>query len=154
MDFYVILGVNRQASVIDVKRAYRRLARKFHPDINPGDQAAAARFRQNSEAYQTLSDPDRRRRYDLRGYQAEPSSDAAVGFEGFDFSASVHANQQSTFGDLFDDVLRPSGQQPRSGQRGADLHAALTIGLEDALHGVERTVTVTRQDRCATCSGS
>jgi molecular chaperone DnaJ len=154
MDFYVILGINRQASIVDVKRAYRRLARKFHPDINPGDQAAAARFRQISEAYQTLSDPDRRRRYDLLGYQAEPDSDAAIGFEGFDFSASVHANQQSTFGDLFADVLRPSGQQPRSGQRGADLHAALTIELQDALHGAERAVTVTRQDRCATCSGS
>jgi molecular chaperone DnaJ len=154
MDFYVILGINRQASIVDVKRAYRRLARKFHPDINPGDQVAAARFRQISEAYQTLSDPDRRRRYDLLGYQPEPASDAAVGFEGFDFSASVHANQQSTFGDLFAEVLRPSREQSRGVERGADLHAALTIDLEDALHGAERAVTVTRQDRCATCGGS
>jgi molecular chaperone DnaJ len=154
MDFYVILGVNRHASVIDVKRAYRRLARKFHPDINPGDQAAAARFRQISEAYQTLADPDRRRRYDLLGHQPDRAGEAAMGFEGFDFSAAVHANQQSTFGDLFADVLRPSRQQPRSGERGADLHAAVTIELEDALHGVERAVVVTRQDRCATCGGS
>ena len=154
MDFYVILGITRQASIVDVKRAYRRLARKFHPDINPGDQAAAARFRQISEAYQTLIDPDRRRRYDLLGHQPDAASDLAVGFEGFDFSASVHANQESTFGDLFADVLRPSRQQPRSGERGADLHASLPIGLEDALHGVERPVTITRQDRCATCSGS
>jgi molecular chaperone DnaJ len=154
MDFYVILGVNRHASVIDVKRAYRRLARKFHPDINPGDQAAAARFRQISEAYQTLSDPDRRRRYDMLGHQPDRDGEATLGFEGFDFSAAVHANQQSTFGDLFADVLRPSRQQPRSGERGADLHAAVTVELEDALHGAERAVVVTRQARCVTCSGS
>ena len=154
MDFYVILGINRQASVVDVKRAYRRLARKFHPDINPGDQIAAARFRQIAEAYETLSDPDRRRRYDLLGYQPQSAAEVEVGFEGFDFTASVHANQQSTFGDLFADVLRPSRPAARPADRGADLHAALSIRLEDVLHGVERPVTVTRQDRCATCGGS
>lgn len=153
MDFYVILGIDRSATVVDVKRAYRRLARKFHPDINPGDQIAAARFRQISEAYQTLSDPDRRRRYDLLGYQPEPS-EVAVGFEGFDFSAGVYANQQSTFGDLFADVLRPSRPPSNGVERGADLHASVTIAFEDVLHGTERPLTVTRQDRCATCGGA
>jgi len=154
MDFYVILGINRQASVLDVKRAYRRLARKFHPDINPGDQIAAARFRQIAEAYETLSDPDRRRRYDLLGHQPAARAEVDVGFEGFDFTASVHASQQSTFGDLFADVLRPSRPAARAADRGADLHATVSIGLEDVLHGVTRKVTVTRQDRCATCGGS
>jgi molecular chaperone DnaJ len=154
MDFYVILGLTRQATVVDVKRAYRRLARRFHPDINPGDQIAAARFRQIAEAYQTLSDPDLRRRYDLAGYHPEPASEVAVGFEGFDFSAGVYANQQSTFGDLFADVLRPPRPETRQTVRGTDLHATLTITFEDALGGAERSVTVTRQDRCATCGGS
>ncbi|MGE5864782.1 MAG: DnaJ C-terminal domain-containing protein, partial [Rhizobacter sp.] len=115
---------------------------------------AAARFRQIAEAYETLSDPDRRRRYDLLGHQPEPRPDVTVGFEGFDFSASVHANQQSTFGDLFADVLRPPRPPARSPERGADLHATLTVGFDDVLLGTERQITVTRQDRCATCGGS
>jgi molecular chaperone DnaJ len=154
MDFYLLLGIERTASVLDVKRAYRRLARKFHPDINPGDQVAATRFRQISEAYQTLSDPDRRRLYDQVGYRSEPQGDVAVGFEGFDFSASVHATEQSTFGDLFADVLRRNRTGPRQQERGADLHAAITIDFEDVLHGAEPSVMITRQDRCATCGGS
>ena len=104
MDFYVVLGVPRAATVIDVKRAYRKLARRFHPDINPGDHVAALRFKEITEAYETLSDPERRRRYDVLGYQPEPAS-ASTGFEGFDFSASVHTVQQGTFGDLFAEVF-------------------------------------------------
>ena len=68
MDFYIILGVERAANVNDIKRAYKRLARRFHPDINPGDRMAAAQFRQIAEAYETLIDPDRRRQYDTRGH--------------------------------------------------------------------------------------
>ena len=140
---------------MDVKRAYRRLARRFHPDINPGDQLAASQFRQIAEAYQTLSDPDRRRRYDLIGYEPEPRPQPAVDFEGFDFSPGVHANQQSTFGDLFAEILRGPGTAPRhAAERGADLHAALTISLADALRGTERPLIITRHDRCATCNGS
>jgi DnaJ-class molecular chaperone len=92
MDFYVVLGVPRTATVADVKRAYRRLARRFHPDVNPGDHVAAMRFKEITEAYETLSDPERRRRYDVLGYQPEPA-DPAAGFEGFDFSARVHTVQ-------------------------------------------------------------
>ena len=106
MDFYIILGLDRDATVADVKKAYRRLARRFHPDVNPGDQRSAVRFREIAEAYAILSDPDRRRRYDQVGYEPVAAEGAATGFEGFDFSAAVHANQQSTFGDLFADVFR------------------------------------------------
>ena len=105
MDFYAILGVTREATLEDVKRAYRRLARRFHPDINPGDELAAVRFREIALAYETLIDPDSRRQYDLVGHRAEPPAAPGVGFEGFDFTASVHANLQSTFGDLFADVF-------------------------------------------------
>ena len=115
MDFYVILGLERAATLGDVKRAYRRLARRFHPDINPGDRTAAAHFRQIAEAYETLSDPDRRRRYDTVGPAGPSVQAAAFGFEGFDFSASVNGASAPTFGDLFADVLQ---------QRRADTVAA------------------------------
>src|SRR5438093_10574866 len=100
MDLYVLLGLERGATLADVKRAYKRLARKFHPDINPGDRMAAAQFRQIAEAYETLSDPDRRRRYDLVGLTSSGES-VEYGFEGFDFSISVDGDSAPTFGDLF-----------------------------------------------------
>src|SRR5437667_1377627 len=106
MDFYILLGIERGAALGDIKRAYKRLARKYHPDINPGDRMAAAHFRQIAEAYETLSDPDRRRRYDTTGEIVAVGEASAVGFEGFDFSMRVSGTAASTFGDLFADVLR------------------------------------------------
>src|SRR5438132_11638892 len=100
MDFYIVLGLERGATLGDIKRAYKRLARRFHPDINPGDRMAAAQFRQIAEAYETLSDPDRRSRYDVAGQQLSPEP-TTYGFEGFDFSASVSGSSAPTFGDLF-----------------------------------------------------
>ena len=105
MDFYILLGLERAASLGDIKRAYKRLARKYHPDINPGDRLAEAQFRQIAEAYETLIDPDRRRRYDSTGSASAPVEPAPFGFEGFDFSVSVSGSSASTFGDLFADVL-------------------------------------------------
>ena len=152
MDFYVVLGVPRTATVMDMKRAYRKLARRFHPDINPGDEVAALRFKEITEAYETLSDPERRRRYDLLGYQPE-AADASTGFEGFDFSAGVHMVQEATFGDLFAEVFTRE-RQPARHARGADLHATLTLPFDEALRGAERRFTVTRQARCETCAGA
>src|SRR5688572_5517599 len=106
MDFYILLGLERGATLNDIKRAYKRLARRYHPDINPGDRTAAAQFRQIAEAYETLSDPDRRRRYDSGGVSASSRVDPTFGFEGFDFSVSVSGASAPTFGDLFADVLR------------------------------------------------
>src|SRR4051795_12308737 len=106
MDFYILLGLERGASLNDIKRAYKRLARRYHPDINPGDQTAAVQFRQIAEAYETLSDPDRRRRYDIAGTVAAAMEESSVGFEGFDFSISANGPSASTFGDLFADLLR------------------------------------------------
>src|SRR5215475_7945113 len=100
MDFYVLLGVERGATVSDIKRAYKRLARRFHPDINPGDRMAAAQFRRIAEAYATLSDPDRRRRYDATGLSNDNDGALTFGFEGFDFTVSVRGNDAPTFGDL------------------------------------------------------
>jgi molecular chaperone DnaJ len=155
MDFYVILGLERGATLADVKRAYKRLARRFHPDINPGDRMAAAQFRQISEAYETLIDPDRRRRYDATGASTQANGAPSFGFEGFDFTISVHGDEAPTFGDLFADVLhRREARRPTpDAERGVDLHQSMTLSFEDAMRGGQRGVTVTRQERCRTCRG-
>jgi molecular chaperone DnaJ len=154
MDLYVILGLPRGATLGDIKRAYKRLARRYHPDINPGDRLAAAQFRQIAEAYETLSDPDRRRRYDA-GQSVTPPEAATYGFEGFDFSVSVGGSAASTFGDLFADVLHQRDVRWQEGaERGADLHHTLTVQFEEAMRGGQRQVAVTRQEHCRTCRGA
>ena len=117
MDLYAVLGVGRGAGAAEIQRAYRRLSRRYHPGVNPGDREAAARFAQIAQAFETLSDPERRRAYDAgerpeAGTSQEP---VAFGFEGFDFSVNVSAEQQAaTFGELFADVLLPRAAQARS----------------------------------------
>src|SRR5438876_4894124 len=133
MDFYVILGLGRDATPGDIKRAYKRLARRFHPDINPGDRMAAAQFRQIAEAYETLSDPDRRRRYDAGGATVVTTGEGTFGFEGFDFTVSVSGASASTFGDLFAEVLHQrEGRRSDVAERGVDLHQTLTLTFEEA----------------------
>jgi molecular chaperone DnaJ len=154
MDLYIVLGVSHGASEADIKRAYRRLARRFHPDINPGDRMAAARFRQILEAYETLVDPERRSRYDAGGGGDEPREPRpASGFEGFDFS--VRGTDYSvTFGDLFADVLTDRGGRRRSPERGADLHQEVRLSFEEAFTGTTRPITVTRRETCRICGGT
>ncbi|MGH9146962.1 MAG: molecular chaperone DnaJ [Vicinamibacterales bacterium] len=153
MDLYTILGLTNAATLAEIKRAYRRLARRYHPDINPGDGHAVVRFRQITDAYETLSDPDRRRRYDLSGGRiVEEVTTTSYGFEGFDFSVSISGAQAPTFGDLFAEVF---GQAPASAQsRGADLHATVALSFEEALRGAERRIALTRHDVCRSCGGT
>lgn len=155
MDLYIVLGVDRSAGAGDIKRAYKRLARRLHPDINPGDREAAARFRQVLDAYETLMDPDRRRRYDS-GQLSGSAEDAAetFGFAGFDFSNRVHAERTTTFGELFEEVLQKRARPAEGAEHGADIHARTQLSFEEAWHGAQRTVTVTRQDTCRACAGS
>jgi molecular chaperone DnaJ len=153
MDLYAVLGLARGAGAADIRRAYRRLARQYHPGINPGDHEAAARFSQITLAFETLNDPERRRAYDLGerlgGGQAEPVS---FGFEGFDFSVNVTGEHEaSTFGELFADVLaRGPGEGPEDG---ADIHVTLSLSFEAAMAGGESRVTVNRSGRCRICGG-
>jgi molecular chaperone DnaJ len=156
MDFYIVLGLERGATLNDIKRAYRRLARKHHPDINPGDRLAAQKFRQIAEAYETLSDPDRRRRYDTTGARADDPGVRTYGFEGFDFNVTVHGADAPTFGDLFADVLnqRDARRDAFAPERGVDLHQTVTLEFDEALRGGQRAITVTRQEHCRTCRGA
>ena len=150
MDLYIVLGVPQGATESEIKRAYRRLARRYHPDINPGDQTAEERFRQILEAYETLIDPARRSRYDAGHHTAMPGRPAS-GFEGFDFSTRG-ADYSATFGDLFAEVLTERGRPPA--QRGADLHVEMQVTFEEALVGIQRAISVTRRENCRACAGT
>jgi molecular chaperone DnaJ len=154
MDFYVLLGLQHGATDAEIKRAYRRLARRFHPDINPGDRTAEQRFRQILAAYETLIDPQRRHRYDL-GFAPEPEDERRTsGFEGFDFSARG-SDHSGTFGDLVAEVLSErDSRRPSAPEPGADLHQDLQLEFEEAFRGAQRTVTVTRREVCRTCAGA
>ena len=155
MDFYVILGIEPGASPADIKRAYRRLSRRYHPGINPGDRHAHALFERITEAYETLSDPERRQQYDAAGGSAHPRPDGApFEFAGFDFSFAAHGTDAATFSELFADVLHPVPQDDGGAEPGADLHAALTVTFEESLRGVDRHVLVTRQVACGVCGGA
>lgn len=151
MDVYVVLGLAPGATLADVKRAYRRLARRYHPDINPGDETAATIFRRVAEAYEILSDPNRRRLYDT-GERARTES-PSIEFEGFDFTTAAEGREAGTFSELFADVFQPS-QAPEAPRPGAELHAELPIRFQEAMRGGEFAVTVTRQERCGDCEGS
>src|SRR5689334_156076 len=131
MDLYELLGLPRGATVIEIKRSYRRLARKYHPDINPGDNTAEARFREITRAYETLVDPELRVRYDAAGSTGHGSNAVAFEFEGFDFSgAPGHA--MPTFGDLFAEVFtqRQGNRSDEVPATGADLHASISLTFE------------------------
>ena len=152
MDLYVVLGLAHGATESDIKRAYRHLARRYHPDINPGDRMAAGRFRQILEAYETLIDPTRRSRYDA-GLATDDGGLPTSGFEGFDFSARG-ADYSATFGDLFAEVLTDRAGRRRSPERGADLHQDVRLGFDEALSGTTRPITVTRRETCRPCAGT
>jgi molecular chaperone DnaJ len=150
-DYYEVLGVPRDATVDRIKKAYRGLAVKYHPDRNPGDAEAEERFKEASQAYAVLSDPEKRAQYDRFGHRAVDSQ----GFGGFDPSA--FGDFADILGDLFGfgDIFggrRGRGRNAR--QRGRDLQYTLKISLEEAAEGVERSIRVPRLEGCETCSGS
>jgi len=156
MDLYELLGVHREAGLADIKRAYRRLARRFHPDLNPGDRTAAVRFRAVADAYEVLVDPDRRRQYDTFGSGAVViESSETFGFDGFDFSVqAASGSAATTFGDLFADVIQDAvsgGAEAPS--PGSDMFVTIPIRFEDAVRGVEQHVSITRRGTCRTCAG-
>ncbi len=147
-DYYEVLGVERSVNDEDLKKAYRKLALKYHPDKNPGDKGAEDRFKEIGEAYQVLCDAERRAAYDRFGHAAFEQG----GFGGFDFSAGF----EDILGDLFGDFFgtgRGRGGRARA-RRGQDLQYELEISFEEAAGGCEKTLSIPRRSACATCSGS
>lgn len=149
-DYYEVLGVSREASEQELKSAYRKLALKYHPDRNPGDHASEEKFKEASEAYQVLSDPDKRAAYDRFGHAAVGSGGPG-GFGGF--SGAVDLGD--IFGDLFGEMFNMGGQQ-RSGRslRGDDLRFDLTIDFQEAIFGTEKEIKIRRLEACQTCKGT
>jgi molecular chaperone DnaJ len=151
-DYYEVLGVSRDASDQELKSAYRKQAMKFHPDRNPGDRGAEEKFKQASEAYQVLSDADKRAAYDRYGH-------AGVGSQGFGGGAGPFAGGVDIgdiFGDLFGEMfsMGGSGQRASRQQRGDDLRFDMAINFEDAFFGTETEVKLRRLEACGTCRGT
>ncbi|MDK2820903.1 MAG: molecular chaperone DnaJ [Clostridia bacterium] len=148
-DYYEVLGVSREASEDEIKKAYRRLARKYHPDMNPGDKSAEEKFKEVQEAYEVLSNSDKRARYDQFGHAGTDAGGAGFGgFGNADFGG---------FGDIFDMFFSSGfgGTAHRNGpQPGADLRLDLEISFEEAAFGVEKEVGIPRQEKCPVCDGT
>lgn len=151
-DYYEVLGVDRNASADDIKRAYRKLAMKYHPDRNPDDPEAEASFKECAEAFEVLSEPEKRQRYDKFGH------DGLRGAGMHDFSGMNAGDIFSMFEDLFGDMGFGGFTQRHDGgpraRRGYDLETAIDISLLDAANGIEREIEFTRQDVCETCKGT
>ncbi len=144
-DYYEVLGVDKGASEADIKKAYRKLARKYHPDVNPGDKEAEVKFKEANDAYETLSDPTKRQQYDQFGHDA-PNFGGAGGFNG--------GMEFGDMGDLFNMFFGGGGGNPTGPQRGNDLRVDLTISFEEAVFGSKKTITVDRWVSCSTCGGT
>src|SRR5688572_21382614 len=143
-DHYEVLGVGRGASAEEIKKAYRKLAREYHPDRNPDDAQAEERFKEVQGAYDTLSDPAKRKEYDAGGRMFGGSGMGGAGAPG----------GFSDFGDIFSTIFRRGGQGAAQAARGRDLETEVSLGFKQAMDGTEVTVTVPKQSTCKNCSGT
>lgn len=150
-DYYEVLGVNRDASEEEIKKSFKKLAMKFHPDRNPDNPKAEESFKEAKEAYEVLSDDQKRAAYDQYGHAGvDPSMGGGAGFGGFN-----SGNFSDAFGDIFGDIFGGGGRNQRSNvYRGADLRYNLEISLEDAAKGTETKIRIPVQSSCETCHGS
>jgi molecular chaperone DnaJ len=155
-DLYLILEVGRTASLSDIKRAFRKLARRFHPDINPGDRQAEDRFKRITEAYDVLSDPLKREFYDVNGFYTEGVLDERgaraefqFSFQGFDFTRSSHSEFSDIFGHMFS--ARTVRRQPEAGQ---DIEYPFSISFEESLRERRTAISLRRSHVCESCAGS
>ena len=154
-DYYEVLGVTKSASAEEIKKTYRKLALKYHPDKNKGDKEAEAKFKEASEAYHVLSNKERKTNYDQFGHAAFEGSRGREGFSNFDFSGAF----SDIFGsDIFDDFFEgmggSRGRRRSSDFRGSDLRYDLSISLEEAYNGKKQEINFSSSDKCNTCSGS
>lgn len=162
-DYYQTLGVDRKASAEAIRKAYRRLARKHHPDVNPGDKSAEERFKRITEAYEVLGDPKKRQMFDRLGYYSEAGPQAGpaggraqrpVDFSGFDFSDWVGTETGTGgFRDVFSQFFRRGESEQPQPERGSDLEYHVQIGFWDAIRGTTVRLSVMRQKPCPSCQG-
>lgn len=153
-DYYEVLGVEKSADDATIKKAYRVLAKKYHPDMNPGDAEAEKKFKEASEAYAVLSDPEKRRQYDQYGHAAFDGAGGAGGFGGFDFNG---ADFGDIFGDIFGDLFgsgRRGGGRGNGPMKGANIRTSVRISFEEAVFGVEKEIELTLKDECTSCHGT
>ncbi len=152
-DYYDVLGVPKTATEDEIKKAYRKVAKKYHPDMNPGDKSAEEKFKEAAEAYEVLSDADKRARYDQFGHAAFEQGGGPGGFGGFDFGGG---DMGDIFGDIFGDFFgggRSSAR--RNGPRqGPNLRAAVRITFDEAIRGVDKELDIALKEECKTCGGS
>lgn len=154
-DYYEVLGVDKNASDADIKKAFRKLARKYHPDVNPGDKDAEVKFKEINEAYDVLSNAEKRQQYDQFGHDAP--NFGAGGFGGFGGGGFGGSADFGDLGDIFNMFFGGgggAGAQANSPRQGADLRYDLTLSFEDAVFGCKKTITVDRWVTCSTCGGS
>lgn len=150
-DYYEMLGVGRQASDSEIKKAYRKLAKQYHPDVKPGDKVAEEKFKELSEAYAVLSDSSKRSTYDQFGHAAFEQGGGGAGFGGGFGSGFGGMDLGEIFGDLFGGGSTRGRARAR---RGSDLQTRVTISLEEAIFGATRDITLQAHDTCGTCKGS
>jgi len=152
-DFYEVLGVNRDASEEEIKKSYRKLAMKYHPDRNPGSKEAEEKFKEAKEAYEILSEAEKRRAYDAYGH-AGVNPQMGMGGGGFGEGQPGFGGFAEAFGDIFSDIFGAGGRGRASVFRGADLRYNLEISLEQAARGTETKIRIPTMETCETCKGS
>ena len=154
-DYYEVLGVSKDADEATLKKAYRQVAKKYHPDMNPGDAEAEKKFKEASEAYAVLSDPEKRRQYDQFGHAAfDGSAGAGGGYGGFDFNG---ADFGDIFGDIFGDLFgggRRGGRANQGPMKGMNIGKSVRITFEEAVFGCEKELDVVLKDPCPKCNGT
>ena len=155
-DYYEVLGLDKNADDAAIKKAYRQLAKKYHPDMNPGDAEAEKKFKEASEAYAILSDPDKRKQYDQFGHAAFDggAGGAGGGFGGFDFNG---ADMGDIFGDIFGDLFGGGGRSRRANNgpmQGANIRAQIRITFEEAVFGCDKEIELNLKDECGKCGGT
>ncbi|MEZ3488245.1 MAG: molecular chaperone DnaJ [Lachnospiraceae bacterium] len=152
-DYYEVLGVSKDADDATLKKAYRQVAKKYHPDMNPGDAEAEKKFKEASEAYAVLSDPEKRRQYDQFGHAAFEGGAGGGGFGGFDFSG---ADFSDIFGDIFGDLFGGSrrGRASQGPMKGMNIRKSVRITFEEAVFGCEKELDMVLKDPCQKCNGT
>ena len=157
-DYYEVLGVSKNATEAEIKKAYRKLALKYHPDYNPGDKTAEEKFKEINEAHEVLSDPDKRAKYDQFGFAGvDPNYGAGQGGAGFGgFAGGVDLGD--IFGDLFGGGFGGFGggarANPNAPRKGGDIRVRVTLRFDEAVHGCKKTISITRQNTCPDCHGT